>query len=300
MKILLTLNKTYRDQIDGGYWYVYLPLKQLGHEVYFYDTVNPAEKDYSKIINDFKPDLIYCCFTGNKHITPYEPWEEVKKETESGRTKTFNWYCDDSWRFDDFSSVTCRHFNVCSTPDPHFIERYRQIDYNNIIAGIWHANVDLYNNMSFENKDIDISFVGALTPSRKTFFETCQLPIQTTSGVTQEKMLEFHSRSKIGINLSTNDNDLFKKTQIKQRIFEIPAAQSLLFTQYHKGIEEFFEVDKEIVTFKTMEECKEKAKFLLKNDRLVEKIAYNGHKRFLAEHESKVRLPKILEKVMEL
>jgi len=297
MKILLTLNKTYRDQIDGGYWYVYLPLKQMGHKVYFYDTVNPVEKDFSKVIDNFKPDLIYCCFTGNRHITPYEPWEEIKKETESGRTKTFNWYCDDSWRFDEFSSVTCKYFNVCSTPDPTYIKRYREIGYNNIIAGIWHSNISLYNNIPFKDKDIDISFVGGITPSRETFFESCQLPVQTTSGVSQGEMLKFYSQSKIGLNLSTNDNDPLKRTQIKQRIFEIPAAQTLLFTQYHEGIEEYFKIDKEIVIFKTVEECREKAKFLLKNDNLVERLALAGYNRFLLEHESRIRLKHLLNKI---
>ena len=61
MKILLTLNKTLRNRdatwIDGGYWNFYLPLQKLGHEVYLYDTVEPEEKDYSKIVESFKPDL---------------------------------------------------------------------------------------------------------------------------------------------------------------------------------------------------------------------------------------------------
>ena len=51
MKILLTSNKTYRDNIDGIYWYTYLPLVEMGHKVYFYDTVNPQEKNYSKVMD---------------------------------------------------------------------------------------------------------------------------------------------------------------------------------------------------------------------------------------------------------
>ena len=125
MKILLTLNKTYRGLPDSGYWYVYMPLKQLGHEVYWYDTVNPDEKDYSKIIEQFKPDLIFCCVTNDRSIAPHEPWDEITQETKSGRTKTFNWFCDDTWRFDDFSSAACQCFNVCSTPDPRYIEKYK-------------------------------------------------------------------------------------------------------------------------------------------------------------------------------
>ena len=130
MKILLTLNRTYRGLPDTGYWYVYLPLKQLGHEVYWYDTVDPEQKNYSKIIETFKPDLIFCCMTGNPHITPHEPWEPIKKETDSGRTKTFNWFCDDTWRFDSFSNNACQYFNICSTPDPNYIIRVKMFSHD--------------------------------------------------------------------------------------------------------------------------------------------------------------------------
>ena len=70
MKILLTTNRTYRGMPDLGEWYLNQPLKELGHKVYWYDTVDPVEKDYKKIIEEFKPDLIFSCLTGNKFITP--------------------------------------------------------------------------------------------------------------------------------------------------------------------------------------------------------------------------------------
>ena len=94
--------------MDMGHWYVYLPLRRLGHEVYFYDTVEPEEKDYKKIIEEFKPDLIYCCLTGNKSIAPHEPWKEILDETNSGRTKTFNW-------FTGISNLCIIKINICNT-----------------------------------------------------------------------------------------------------------------------------------------------------------------------------------------
>ena len=61
MKIILVTNKTYRGVPDGTYWYVYQPLLRLGHQVYLYDTVEPDEKDFNKVIEILKPDLIYLC-----------------------------------------------------------------------------------------------------------------------------------------------------------------------------------------------------------------------------------------------
>ena len=298
MKILLALNKTYRKQIDGGWWYLYLPLKEMGHKVHFYDTVDPEERNFGKVIESFKPDLIFCCMTGDKSIAPHEPWEQIQEETKSGRTTTFNWFCDDTWRFENFSKSACHYFNVCSTPEPSYVDKYKMSGYFNIMVGAWHANIDLYPPIKYEEKDIGISFMGAQNGLRKDFFEAHkELPIETFSGISQEEMLAVHARSKIGINLSVNENDPAKKTQMKQRMFEVPAANALLLTEHHSDIEEFFDPIKEIVTFKDNEEFAEKAKFLLRHPLLAERIAHAGHERFLAEHESKIRLAKVLEQI---
>ena len=302
MNILLTLNKTYRNQMDGGYWNVYLPLLELGHNVYWYDTVNPKEKDYKKIIKAFKPDLIFSCMTGDPHITPYEPWDEIIEETNSGRTKTFNWFCDDTWRFDSFSSKVCASFNVCSTPEPSYIQKYKDIGYNNILLGCWHINKDTYPNTLFEEKNIDLLFMGNPTSSRRQFLRIAEknnISITNIYGVSHEEMLEYYSKSRIGINLSINDNDPERKTQMKQRMFEVPAGRGLLLTQHHEALEHFYEIDKEIITFKTYDEFVKKTSFLLKNPKFVNKIANNGYSRFLKQHESKVRLKNVLEKIVK-
>ena len=280
-----------------GHWYLEAPLQQLGHDIFWYDTVNPEDKGFSKIIEKFKPDLIYCCFTGDRSIAPYEPWQEVLKETQTGRTKTFNFFCDDTWRFDRFSSKVCHYFNACSTPEPAYLKKYKELGYSNIILGTWHANSEFYKRKKFEQKNIDLSFIGNITPSRKAFFEHITTPIENIFGVSNEELFDAHTRSKIGINLSINDNDPQRKTQMKQRMFEIPAGAGLLLTEYHEDIQRFFEIDKEIITFKTIDEFKKKCEFLLNNPKLVKKIADNGYKRFIRDHDSKIRLQEIIKEI---
>jgi spore maturation protein CgeB len=300
VKILIVLNKTYRGTLDGGWWYLYLPLKEMGHDVYFYDTVDPLEKNFKKVIETFKPELIFCVMTGDMSIAPHEPWEQIKEETVTGRTKTFNWFCDDTWRYNTFSKMACRYFNVCSTPEPEYVHRYSSDGYSNIIVGAWHANIDLYPRLRYKDKNIDMSFMGALNDTRKQFFgKHSSVPVSMFSGISQEEMLEVHAKSKIGINLSINENDPLKQTQMKQRMFEVPAGQALLFTQHHNALERFFEPNKEIITFRTDDEFADKSKFLLSNQKFVQSIAMAGHKRFLAEHESKTRLSKIINQIKE-
>ena len=297
MKILLTLNKTYRGFQDMGYWYAYQPLKELGHEVLWYDTVNPEIKDYTKVLESFKPDLAFCCFTGDPSVAPYEPWLEIDKETKSGRTKTFNWFCDDTWRFDSFSSRKCKHFTACSTPEPGYLEKYQTIGYKNILLGNWHANSSFYPKIAFNDKDIELCFVGNVTPSRRMYLDNLSAPAINIYGVPAEQLFLAHSRTKIGINFSVNDNDPAHGTQMKQRMFEIPAGGGLLVTEYHKGIEEFYDIDKEIITFETKSELNKKVDFLLKNPDFVRKVANKGHRRYLQEHDSSVRLKQIIDKL---
>ena len=299
MKIIIAANKTLprngKQELDTGMSYLYQPLTELGHEVYFYDTIKPAEPDFDLVTQIFLPDLVFCCFTGNSFMTPYEPWPSILRLTKTTKITTFNWFCDDTWRFDNFSSKACWSFDHCSTPEPSFVSRFKDIGYENIHLANWHANSDCYSTML---KDIDISFAGDITLARKQFFSTCKVPIVNSGGLSIDELFNFYCRSRIGVNLSVNVNDPEKKTQMKQRVFELAAAGCLVLSEYTPGIEDFFELDKEIVTFSGVEEFEKKVTYLLENPDVVEKVATAGHERFLKDHESKVRLKTLLEKII--
>jgi len=303
MKIILVHNKTLvhggRPRLDGGYWNVYIPLMSLNHDVYFYDTVDPEEKDLNSIIERIKPDLIFCCMTGDTGLTPHEPWEDIIKETESGRTRTFNWFCDDTWRFDTFSSQVCSNFTVCSTPEKRYIKKFKDIGYNNILLGGWHANIDLYPRHA--EKNLDVTFCGRPNSDREWYTDYLKkqgVNMEYFYGLAHEDMTWLHSSSKIALNFSKNTNAIESSTQIKARVFEVPAAKTLLMTEYTEDIEEFFAPDKEIITFEGPIELFEKIKFLLQREQLLQDIASRGHERFMREHESKIRLSSILNKIM--
>ena len=87
---------------------------------------------------------------------------------------------------------------------------------------------------------------------------------------------------------------------MKQRIFEVPAGGGMLLTQYHEGVEDYFEIDKEIITFRDSDEFCQKAKFLIRNPKISRAIAEKGHNRFIKEHDSIIRLQKTLEKIGKL
>ena len=302
MKILLVVNKTLdRGGIkvfDGGYFCLYVPFLQLGHQVKFFDIAdkNNNNSTFLKDVDSFKPDLIFCCLTGNQQFMPGEPDIQLFGEiTRKGNIKTFNWFCDDTWRFDNFSSKVCSNFTYCSTPEPIYLQKYIDIGYNNILLGGWHSNIDMYIQ---SDKSTNLAFCGMLNSQRRRLQQLLEKYIPGTvfkHGISYEDMNLLYSRSKIGLNFSINANN--GKTQMKGRMFEIPASRAVLLTEYTEGLEEFYELEKEIITFKTDKEMFEKIIYFLKNDSERVKIAEAGFNKFAKEHDSKVRLKNILSRI---
>ena len=110
-------------------------------------------------------------------------------------------------------------------------------------------------------------------------------------------MIHMYSSSHIGLNLSKNGNDPEMKLQLKGRMFEVAAVGSLLLTEDAEGLDECFENDKEIIVFHSIEELIAKATYLIEHPSTTEKIAFNGHQRFLKEHDSKIRLKNVLDAI---
>ena len=310
MKIFLVAPKSISNhripgqsfRYDYAFWNFYFPLLSLGHDVTFFDTSQFGDEELNQLIELKKPELLFCITTGDTRYCPKEPWQTIIDETKKGRLKTFNWFCDDTWRFDSFSREVCNYFHICSTPEKKFIEKYKDIGYDNILYATWHANADFYSNLNVKKENL-LSFVGAIRGDRGTFIEAIEelMSVHHPKNASFEDLVHTYANSYIGINFSKNSNN--NKTQMKARMFEIPASGTLLFTEYHDNIEECFDINKEIVTFQTVEEMIDKLIFLWghpSGTNFIEKIALAGHNRFMKEHNSKIRLGKLLQQIGDL
>ena len=68
------------------------------------------------------------------------------------------------------------------------------------------------------------------------------------------------------------------------RLFEVTGVGSCLLTDHKRNIRDFFEPDKEIVTYKSANECIEKVNWLLAHPNELKQIADAGQKRTLRDH----------------
>ncbi len=107
-------------------------------------------------------------------------------------------------------------------------------------------------------------------------------------------MYKLLSKSKLCFNIH---GDIAKKCAGNVRLFEATGIGSCLVTDWKENMSSLFEIDKEVVTYKSVEECIDKVKWLLANPAESEKIAKAGKERTLRDHTIKNRV-KIIDKAL--
>ncbi len=160
-------------------------------------------------VEEKKYDLLFCfLFT-----------EEIKKETiqhitAKTKTKTFNWFADDHWRFPVFSRYWAPFFTAISTTDSQALAKYQRLGIKNVIKTQWAANHHLYQVSSIKYQVPDkyqITFVGKNYGNRGQYIADLKqagLPAEGYGGgweggrVDFNKMLEIFSFSKINLNFT--------------------------------------------------------------------------------------------------
>lgn len=95
------------------------------------------------------------------------------------------------------------------------------------------------------------------------------------------EMYQVLADSKITLNFH---GDIVGKKGGNMRLFEATGAGACLLTDYKENLGEFFELDKEIVSFRTPEECLEKINYLLSHEIERQSIALSGQRRTLREY----------------
>ncbi len=184
-------------------------------------------------------DLLFCfLFT-----------DEIKKETiahitQKTKTKTFNWFGDDHWRFWVYSKDWAPLFTLVSTTDSQAYEAYKRLGINNVVKTQWAANRHLYKpieqlqDYKIERlqdyktgglKDLDVTFVGQNYGIREAYVKFLQkqgFPAKAfgwgwpSGPVSEERKLEIFSFSKINLNFTeTPDYGLKQKLRLLARLF---------------------------------------------------------------------------------
>jgi len=278
-----------------------------------------------------KPDLCFF-FLFSDEIYP----ETIKKITDSGVT-TYNWFADDHWRFNIFSKNYAPNFSWVSTTDSKAVNKYKKIGYQNVIHTQWACNHFMYQPVK-TGYLYDVSFVGQPHSDRRKIIgelEQAGVKVSCFGGgwpngrVSQEKMIEIFSASKINLNLTKSSGgidivslakiflskknnqmrlnspvrwfDYFesflgrRREQIKGRNFEIPGCGGMLLSGYADNISDYYVPNKEMVFFNDTKEMFQKVKYYLSHDQERGEIAQAGYERTINEHTYEKRFQEIFK-----
>ncbi len=99
-----------------------------------------------------------------------------------------------------------------------------------------------------------------------------------------------YSSSRINLNITVPQ----LRNSYSHRAFEIPACGGFLLSDYRPEAEQFFEIDRELICFRTMGDLIQKATYFLKNDKERNEISQRARRRVLEEHTYVHRLKKII------
>ncbi len=269
----------------------YEPLKQIFSNVINYNYIEKIKQigkesmnaEIIETVRKEKPDYVL--------LHTYQDQVEMKTLDTIGTlgTKVIAWFSDDHWRFEDYSRIVARHVFCSVTTDKHSVEKYAKLGLN-VIKSQWASNQNYYKKIDAKFA-YDVTFIGGGHGKRLEnllYLENRAVPI-TAFGkgfgkfVEFDDMIKIFNASKINLNFcGSSRNDGIK--QIKGRVFEVPMCGGFLLTEYADGLEEYYQIGKEIECFENIAEAVEKISYYLKNDDKRMEIANCGYNRALKEH----------------
>lgn len=277
--------------------YIYWSLQEMGHEAKILDSRYEYETLFDEV-KGFMPDFLLIPRQG--HL-----YEQVKKVKEETSVKVYLWNTDSRGSFqgykEEFGEGLVRLFGIVDCTYNVAIgevEMFRKEGFKSewLIQGIC-PGID--NKPSGRKRyEHEISFQGSLnglhesqggriTMLRQLHSAGFTLNLEQCYGA-EASAVYYLSR----INIGHAHSPLLGENSVRD--FKIMGSGGFLLTQYYRGIEDILSPPYECVTYRTPEECVEKAKYYLEHEEEREMIAQNGYESAHSEHKYSDRLKTIL------
>lgn len=173
----------------------------------FPDDIDRLQMKVVSFIQSESPDLAFFVLMRN----------EIRPSTIE-RIKTFcmtaNWFCDDQWRFESFSSKLAPYLTWAITVDKYSVSKYEKIGGAKPILSQWASEGNtpgiVFDDIQYE---YDVSFIGGANSTRRYFIEAlkkngievaCFGQGWPNGRVDFERMKDIFQRSRINLNLSNS------------------------------------------------------------------------------------------------
>lgn len=213
----------------------------------------------------------------------YEILESTFETIRESGSMVVGYFFDDQSRFDHYSKYWIPYLDyIVTVDDERSVMKYSKFGVNAIYKTCG-VSPDIYHKKEVPDR-FDVSFVGSKIGNREESIKKlidAGINVATfgkgwNSGyVSFDEMIDIFNSSKINLNF-VGDGSINNDTQIKGRIFEICMCGGFLLTEYANGLEQYFELDKEIVCFRSISEAIDKAHYYLENENKRRGVAEAG------------------------
>ncbi len=307
LRLLYVAQKFDYGNRTRGYSYEenhFLPaLCGLGFDVIRFDSLTIAGRVGKRMASEL---LVELAFRAQPDIAFFVLFKDDFNQAaveELGRMgcTTFNWFADDHWRFDSFSSLWAPRFSWAITTDPRAVEKYHARGITNVIRSQWGVNHRLYRPLGRPRR-FYVSFIGQPHGNRRAVLDALRregIAVEAwgygwpRGKISTRQAVEVINQSAVNLNLSNASTG--RVDQIKGRDFEVPACRALLLTQEVEALGDYYTLGSEVLTYRNVDELVEKIRWVLGHAEDTEKVREAGYRRVLQEHTYEKRFQKIFD-----
>jgi hypothetical protein len=213
------------------------------------------------------------------------------------------WFCDDHWRFNDFTVNFLPHLSAAVTTARSALPKYKAAGFDRVIGSQWSANHRLFRPLDLP-ETCDISFVGQPHSDRRELvarLRSAGLGVETRGfgwpegRATLSEMVRLSNQSRLCLNFS--NASIGRENQLKGRDFEIPAMRRTMLTAESAEIRDYFS-DEEVGIYSDADDLVDKARELLRDEARRRAMAEAGYQRVIRDHTAEQRLAEVLTEVL--
>lgn len=204
-------------------------LHNMGHDLLYFDFASLLQqygraamnRRLREVAKAEKPDLLFCLLYKDEFDRG-----TMRAISESGDTVTVNWFCDDHWRFEDYSRHWAPCFNWAVTTAEGALPKYAQAGFRHVIKSQWACNHYLYHKLDLPMQ-YDVSFIGQPHGNRRAtiaMLRDAGIPVHTWGSgwengrVDQQQMIAIFNQSRINLNLANASQPLTRMHRVRVKM----------------------------------------------------------------------------------